>query len=229
MEIKAIIFDLDGTVIENDVVYQEAFQEVFDSLGEKPGARLTLVGGIGVKGEWDKLKDFYKLKTKKFSEELSILTQQRYLAKLDSIYLKKGFKEFIRKIKKDGVKVALATSNNRSVVDDVLKKFDLEGFFDTVTTAEEVRYQKPQPDIFKITAEKLDLDFSSCLVVEDSQAGILAAHEAGMKVVGIARDNKHREVLKEADIVIDDYSKLTDIPFKGETLQSVINWIIWQR
>jgi HAD superfamily hydrolase (TIGR01509 family) len=203
MKIKAVIFDLDGTIIENTEEYRKSFEEVLDLIDEKQKKPIKLIGGIGVKGEWDVLKKKLKLRTNKTSEELGVLTQQKYLAKLNNIKLKKGIKNFLEKLRNDGVKTALATSNDWSVVDKVLERYDLRDYFDVITTSEEVGYQKPDPGIFNITAEKLELEADDCLVIEDSLSGIMAARDAGMKVIAIAKDK-----LEGADLLIKDYKDL---------------------
>jgi beta-phosphoglucomutase len=85
----------------------------------------------------------------------------------------------------------------------------LEEIFETMTTGEEVKFKKPDPETFLLTAQKLGVDPENCLVIEDTEAGIKAAKAAGMKVVAIARDSKHAKLLENARKVIYDYKELS--------------------
>jgi len=78
-----------------------------------------------------------------------------------------------------------------------------------MTTGEEVKHKKPDPEIFLLTAQKLGIDPENCLVIEDTEAGIKAAKDAGMSVMAIARDNKHAKLLEKARKVIYDYGELS--------------------
>lgn len=209
MKIFAVIFDLDGTVLDNEDEYGAAFREVLRKLGKKVDKKYPHVFGIGVKENWPILLSKYKVKTKKSLEELTKLTQDAYLNHLDEVSLKKGFRKFIKELKDSGIMVALATSNTWWIVEDVLEEFRLNDLFDVTTTGEEVDYRKPDPDLFLLTARKLGVEPTECLVFEDSKAGIEAAKRAGMMVVGVYRDKKHAQELKNADILIKDYSKLS--------------------
>jgi len=207
--ISAVIFDLDGTVLSNEDEYGEAFKQVLRSLGKEVDEDYPHVGGIGVKENWPILLTKYKIKTDKTIEELTRKTQEAYLEKLDKVNLKDGFAIFAKELKDEGVKIALATSNAWWILEEVFEALSLEKFFDVTTTGEEVDLKKPAPDLFLITANKLGMLPEQCLVIEDSQAGIDAAHKAGMKVVGIARDETHAKSLKDADLLVFSYSELS--------------------
>lgn len=158
---------------------------------------------------WKKLIPKFKIKTKKSIGKLSKETQEAYLKLLPKVTLKAGVIDFINDLKDSGVLVALATSNTWPTVEKVFDSLNLDGVFETMTTAEEVEFKKPDPEIFLLTAQKLGIDPENCLVLEDTEAGIKAAKDAGMKVVAIARENKHAKLLKKANKVIYDYKKLS--------------------
>lgn len=209
MRIAAVIFDLDGTILDNEDEYGAAFREVLRGLGKRVDSKYPHVGGIGVKENWPLLLAKYKIKTRKSIEELARETQDAYLKMLSRVRTKSGFEEFIGDLKDSGIAVALATSNAWWIADKVMAQLNLEGFFDITTTGEEVDYKKPDPDLFLITAKKLGVEPKDCLVIEDSQAGVEAAQRAGMKVVAIARDKKHAKSLKDTDLVINSYNNLS--------------------
>lgn len=209
MKVSAVIFDLDGTVLDNEDEYGIAFRKVLASLGKRVEKKYPHTTGIGVKENWPRLLSKYHIKTKKSMEELTRATQDAYLDLLDRVTFKNGFEQFVKDLKSSGIITALATSNAWWIVDEVSDKFSISDFFSTVTTGEEVEYKKPDPDLFLSTAQKLSMNPEDCLVIEDSEAGIEAAHRAGMKVIGIAHSSKHAKSLKETDRVVSDYRELT--------------------
>ena len=209
MKFAAVIFDLDGTILANEDEYGESFAKVLKSLGVEVNSNYPQISGIGVKENWQIFLKKYNLKTAKSIEQLTQETQDIYLSKLSTVRLRKGFEEFINDLKKIGVLTALATSNVGFIVDKVLKSKNLKAYFDVITTAEEVRFTKPDPDLFLETAVKLGVEPAVCLVIEDAKAGITAAHRAGMKVVGIARDEDYKGQLKKADLVVNDFTELS--------------------
>lgn len=207
--ILAVIFDLDGTVLANEDEYGAAFAFVLNKLGKKVNSAYPHIGGIGVKENWPHLLATYKIKTDKTIEELTKETQDAYLSQLNKVELKPGFDIFVGELKENGLKTALATSNDWWIMDEVFHALSLDKYFDVTTTGEEVADKKPAPDLFLITADKLGIVPEACLVLEDSQAGIDAARSAGIKVIGIARDEKHAKSLKGADEIIFHYSELS--------------------
>jgi HAD superfamily hydrolase (TIGR01509 family) len=209
MKILAIIFDLNGTLLDDELVYGKAFNKVLKSLGIESHAEYPHKTGIGVKANWKLFIEKYKIKTKKSLEELTRETQDAYLDNINDLEIRGGVTDFLQDLRESGIKVALATSNSWEVADAVLNQIGLFGEFDVVTTSDEVIFNKPDPDIFLTTADKLDIERTECLVIEDSEAGIMAAHRAGMKVIAIARDEAHAEELSGADLVVENFSEIT--------------------
>jgi HAD superfamily hydrolase (TIGR01509 family) len=209
MKLLAVIFDLDGTILDNEDEYGIAFKEMLSKLGQKTDSEFPHIQGIGMQENWQKLIPKYKIKTKKSIEELSKETQEIYLKMLSRITLKEGVRDFIEEIKDSGILVALATSNTWPTVEKVFDALDLEGIFEAITTGEEVKFKKPDPETFLLTAQKLGVDPENCLVIEDTEAGIKAAKAARIKVVAIARDSKHAKLLEKAKKVIYDYGELS--------------------
>lgn len=204
----AVIFDLDGTVLDNEDEYGLAFKKVLGGLGKRVDSKYPHTAGIGVKENWPLLLSKYKIKTKKSIEELARETQDMYLQLLPKVEIKKGLENFVSDLRNSGIMVALATSSVWRITDKVLTELGLEDFFDVTTTGEEVDYKKPDPGLFLLTAQKLEIEPEDCLVIEDSVAGIEAAHGAGMKAIGIARDKKHARTLEEAELVVSDFRQI---------------------
>jgi HAD superfamily hydrolase (TIGR01509 family) len=208
MKFKATIFDLDGTVVADEDEYGEAFNRVLRRFGIDTGLAYPHVAGIGVEENWEKFKRKYKNKINESTDLLSLGTQKEYLKLLKNVKPKNGFVKFVETIRKEGVKTALATSNSWSMTDRIMQTLGLESYFDCITTAEEVNYKKPDPQIFEITIKKLCLVPEDCVVFEDSRAGLVAAKTLGMKVVAFYRSEKHKKALKKADVIVRDFTEL---------------------
>lgn len=209
MVLSAVIFDLNGTVLADEAQYGRAFAVVLKTLGIKVDSDYPHVGGIGVEENWPIFINKFKIKTEKTVEQLAQETQGQYLKLLPQVTLKSGFLDFVSELQESEVKIALATSNTWSIVEKVFDRFEIEDLFDCVTTAEEVLNKKPDSEVFVKTAEKLGVESSECVVIEDSKAGIDAAKDIGMKVIAIARDDDHKKTLKAADLVVRDFEGLT--------------------
>lgn len=218
MNFEAVIFDLDGTVLTNEDEYGEAFNRVLRRLGVDTNEEYPHESGIGVEENWPRLIEKYKIKTKKTKEELGHETQLEYFNLIKKVDLQEGFKKFADDLKAVGIKMALATSNSWSVVEKIFKTLSVGKYFDVVVTGEEVDRKKPSPDIFLKAAGRLNVLPEKCVVFEDSQAGIIAAKKAGMKVVAIARNKEYADKLKDADLLAEDFQEFlgqVDLEYKG--------------
>lgn len=218
MSFEAVIFDLDGTILTNEDEYGEAFRRVLKSLGVDTKEEYPHEGGIGVEENWPKLIKKHDIKTNKSKGELADQTQREYFSLIKEVDLQEGFEEFAGDLKAAGIKMALATSNTWNVAEKILDVLKIEKYFDVVVTGEEVDRKKPSPDIFLKAADKLNVVPSKCVVFEDSAAGVKAAKNANMRVVGMARSKEHALELKEADLVVDDFQeflKQVDIDYEG--------------
>lgn len=209
MKVSAVIFDLDGTVLSNEDEWGRAFGNVLRKLGVKNVSYFPHIGGIGIKENWPYLIKKYNIKVNMTLDELAALTKTEYEKLIPKVTLKKGFTNFINDLKDSGILRGLATSGSWDMLEKVFDHIDIENDFDSITTGEEVFEKKPDPQIFELSAEKLGVDPSTCLVIEDSPAGIKAAHRAGMKVVAMARDKNQKDELKDADYIISDFDDLT--------------------
>lgn len=204
-DFDAVIFDLNGTILSDEDEYGKAFNKVLAGFNIKTGKVYPHESGIGVSENWSKFKKKYDIKTDISDDELAVMTQGEYLKLLKSVKLREGFKEFVEDLRLSGIKIGLATSNTWGVAEKILGHFGIEKYFDAVTTREEVEKGKPDPEIFIKTAEKLNIEPARCIVFEDSVAGIKAARKAGMKTVGVARDDKQKKFLSDADTIVFDY------------------------
>lgn len=206
--ISAVIFDLDGTVLDNEPEWETAFRAVVDS------NQLSVVSwmpnkwlhepGIGITPNWKRLAP-------EKAEELTVETMLEY-RKAD-VKVRDGLVELIEQIKEKGWLTALVTGSSWNVVEKELEELALYLAFDVTTTGEEVVILKPDPEIYVLTCQKLGLEPKECVVVEDAIAGVRAGAEAGCMVIGLESDYAPEETLLAAGAkrVVADLNEIIDI------------------
>jgi HAD superfamily hydrolase (TIGR01509 family) len=215
MKISAVIFDLDGTILEDEDEYGRAFNKVLKSLGIDSKADYPQIKGIGVKENWPFLIKKYGIKTDKSAEILAYETQEAYLTEINEVTVRPGFDEFIESLKDSGIQIALATSNTWEVAEKILNKVGISWVFDAITTIDEVVYGKPDPSLFTRAADKLGVEREECLVIEDSVSGVTAAALAGMKVVAITDKDEDEKLLANADLIVEGFAEITPKVIEG--------------
>ena len=130
-----------------------------------------------------------------------------------SVPFKPGAEAFLKELRARGIRIGIATSNERGIVDTVLRALKAERYFDAITTGCEVAAGKPSPDIYLEAAKRVGADPSECMVFEDVPAGILAGKRAGMVVCAVEDAASRRlegEKRRLADYYIRDYEELLE-------------------
>ena len=186
--ISAVIFDLDGTVLDNEQKWEDAFRAVARNNTQK----WVHEPGIGVLPNWEKI-----VGKGEEAVEMARETEEEYRKTPESLAMN-GLESLVDAIKEKGWLTGLATGSNWNVVEEELEQLNLWLAFDVTTTGEEVLAQKPDPEIYLLTAQKLGVDPQNCVVIEDSMAGVKAGVAAGMRVVGLASEYATGEMLKKA-------------------------------
>lgn len=190
MKLKAVIFDLDGTVLDNEPAYDKAFNSVLASLGVDISKPIPHTHGIGLDANWVNLVKSLHLDPNLDINKLSFQTQAEYQKNLGQVRVREGFTILAEQLKRNGVKLALATSNTRDMAQRVMDMFFIAKYFDAVVTIDEVNNPKPNPEIFLVAAFKLNVDPVNAVVVEDARSGIEAAKKAGMSAILINGKNE---------------------------------------
>jgi HAD superfamily hydrolase (TIGR01509 family) len=211
MRFAAVIFDFDGTVVENEDTYTDAFIAVLKKHGvpyEVTEDRRPQIFGIGLEENWTTLHERFSLPKEVTVTQLVHETQDEYHKRLSDVRVRSGLQELINDLYEVGVVVALATSNNWWIIEDELEDLGVSRLFNTTVTGEEVANKKPEPDIFLKAAEKLFVEPEECVVIEDSKAGILAARAAGMKVIAIRNPYTPEEDAEKADLIVDGFEEI---------------------
>lgn len=183
--IRAVLFDMDGTVFDTEPIYRRCWIHAAKEVGFDVDMDLFFarVCGLNMTDIAACVYHFYGEDTP--FEEIRTLRRGYLDKELESGVLpfKSGAPEIFGELKKRGIKIALATSTGRKMVDRYLQMSGLEGVFDVIMTGESVVHGKPHPEIFLTAAERLGAAPEHCVVVEDSYNGIKAGHAAGMHTV----------------------------------------------
>jgi len=183
--IQAVLFDFDGVLVDSEPIRFKA------------GARA--LEEIGVCLTWDRFMRYWLGRTdaaglRDLLGDRFEADGQRVVARRNALYEERldevpAFPDTLRLMERvpDGTKLAMATGSRRMEVDRILTRLSLLSRFHAIVTAEDYARAKPAPDPFLAAARRLDLPPASCLVIEDSLAGVTAAHAAGMPVVAVDR------------------------------------------
>ncbi len=203
---KAVIFDMDGVIIDSEPLHQKVEEELLEDLGGTMTAsdKESFVGTTDYH-MWSTMKERFDLSQS--VEEMIASKKDRFLNQIHTIYLVDGFKKVLSQLKEEGYLIALASSNNRKAVDQIVKQFDLTKDFELTMSGEDVANGKPHPEIFLKTAEAMGVTPANCLVIEDAKNGVEAAKAAGMKCIGLDNPNSGPQDLSGADIVLKDYQE----------------------
>jgi len=209
--LKAVIFDMDGVIIDSEPTHMKLESETYKKLGIEitEDDHNSFVGSTS-QYMWEALKNKYKLN--QTLEELIEYERNLYFKHLNSeeceITLIGGVKELIEDLYDNGIKLAIASSSPLNVINAITKKFQIEEYFDVFVTGDDVKRSKPEPDIFLYASEKLGVSTDNCLVIEDSHNGVRAAKKAGIKCVGINTDAAGRQDISMADLVINNFKEV---------------------
>ncbi len=197
----ALIFDMDGTLVDNMHFHTEAWGKMLAENGIEMDAHDFLVKTAGKTNREILPTVFGDISDEKITElahRKESLYREMFLPHRKPI---DGLIELLQSAQDLGIKMAVATASAQPNVEYILDGLDLRKFFDAVTTAEDVTNGKPDPEFFLKSAEKLDVTPSNCIVFEDAIGGFEAAHRAKMKSIGIATVNSIKDILKLDSVV----------------------------
>ncbi len=183
---KAIIFDMDGLMIDSERVTYEIYEEILNEQGQVAMGEDFYCSMIGSnhKDNLIRLKNKF---TNVDCEEMVAEVYRRIAKKFDleGPTVKPGLFKLLEYLKANQYKTMVATSSSRHRVDDILAKAKLTEYFDDVICGDEIKNGKPAPDIFLEAIKKLQVNSDEAYVLEDSPAGIQASVSAAIKVIAI--------------------------------------------
>lgn len=215
--IKAVIFDVDGTLLDTERIYMKAWKEAAAEAGYvMPDSVLQKTRAVNTK---DAARIFEEEIGNGFSYQAVRPIRVRIaeeIIKRESPILKPGVLELLAFLEEKGIRLSVASSTNRQGTREHLAESRILDRFEVVVGGDMVTNGKPHPDIFLKAAEALGTAPEECIVVEDSPAGIRAAHAAGMKAVLVPdQATITQEIIDMADVVLNN---LLEMPAYLQTL-----------
>lgn len=207
---RAVIFDMDGVIVDSEPRHERAFLEVVKSIGYEATHGLRFADYLG-RSDNELWEDFVKRHRPKESTE-QLLAMKRALV-IEIIRreqpLFKGLSQLVKRLS-PLFKLAVASGSEHAVIDAVLALEGLRSFFPVVVSASEVKRGKPAPDIFLKAASLMNVNPDGCWVIEDSKPGVAGALAAGMKVIAITNTHSAEE-LSSAHFVVRNNDEIEDL------------------
>lgn len=206
MPLKAIIWDMDGVIVDSGSLHFKAWQELVVEKGVDLSEE-EFKKTFGMRNP-DILKALFGELSHQEITHLSNKKEEKFrrLAKL-GIKALPGVVILLKSIKEDGFKQAIASSTPLQNIKLILDTLNIENFFDAIVSAEDVTHGKPDPESFLVAAKRLNVLPEECVVIEDAVAGIMAAKNAGMKSIGVT-NTVSKSKLFLADLVVDNLEQV---------------------
>jgi beta-phosphoglucomutase family hydrolase len=211
--IKAILFDMDGVLINTMPMAFNAFREVLECVGANiPIERIRQCGGVPTRVFFRNLMGEYN-----FQADVDQLTEElekhyfEYINNPDELALIDGVKESIKWLDSHGYKIAVASSSPTAAIEKVIHSMDIAKYISAYVGIDQVKQGKPHPDIFLLAAEKLNVKSEECIVVEDALSGVTAANAAGMTSVAFLENGNNPITGHASDYSIDFHHEVRDI------------------
>ena len=214
-QIKAIIFDMDGVIVDSEPLHKESFLQVWKELGygNNHGIHFPDFYGTSDRTVWKAFID--KHQPKMHIDELILLREQRLIKLLrEKKPIFDGVLPLIQHLT-SYYPIGLATGSVHHIIDEILKMDELRQYFRCIVSSEDVSLPKPSPEIFLLASKKLNVEPKYCCVIEDTINGIKAGKAAGMNVVAITNTFSIDQLSKSgADLVCQRYTEITrNLPF----------------
>jgi len=210
MPLKAVLFDMDGVIVDTEPIHKNAYFKMFENFGAAVNEELyaTFAGASTRKVCETVIEKFGLNEQPEKLEEV----KRNYFKEL--FYADNGFgmipgmKKLIEHYAKNDIQLVLATSASHTTIRMVFDKFGLNKYFKEVISGTDLRASKPHPEIFLKAAELSGENKANCMVIEDSTNGITAAHRAGIFCAAYNNGNTRLQDYSLADILVSDFSEL---------------------
>lgn len=207
--LKAIIFDMDGVLIDSVKYIWRSFDSLLRDQGvsftddyiKKNLSRSLRDNLISWKKEFD-IKDYDILEFSKKSGKIQLELMKNEKPEI-------GLIDLLEQAKKMNIKCAVATSSLRWRAEAILDLLKLRNYFEVLVTAEDVIKHKPDPEVFIEAARRVGVNPEECVVIEDAENGVKTAKNGNMKAIGFLTKYHSRNELSHADLVVSNFNELT--------------------
>lgn len=208
--IKAVIFDMDGLMLETEYLQSKASETVLIEYGKKPVLNKDgVVQPVGLNA-----RKIWKLFKKKYDidEDVEVLLDKKnkvYIKLLKKkVVAKPGLYKLIKLLINHNIKIAVASSSVFEHIEFVVDKLKIKQYFHALISGEDFKRGKPYPDIFLKTAEDLDIKPRECVVLEDAETGVVAGKSAGMKVIAVPNKYTKSHNFLKADLIVNSLEEI---------------------
>lgn len=211
---EAVIFDMDGSLVDSMWVWKDIDTEYLSRFGlTVPDDLGQLIEGMSFTETAMYFKERFGLERplELIKADWNEMAWEKYRTE---VMLKPGTRELLDHCRRHGIKLGIATSNSRQLVDMVMRARGVFDYFSSIMTSCEAKKGKPAPDIYLMTAKQLAVKPENCLVFEDIIFGIQAGKAAGMEVCAVEDDYsayQREEKRRLADYYINDYTEIEEV------------------
>lgn len=215
---NAVIFDMDGTILDSMTYWADTAEKYLLKLGIEPEANLSRkIANKSLKHGAEYLRRKYGLK-KSDLEIIKGIKEVIAQAYRYEIQAKDGAENFLKELKKRGIKTALATATDRIIFDSAMKRLNLEQYFDFILTCSEYNTSKTEPLIYLKAAEKLNCPIENTWVFEDALYALKTATSAGFKTACIydsCAEESVEELKAFSNLYFENYDRVSAYFFGG--------------
>lgn len=208
--VQCVIFDMDGVIIDSELLHKKAYYETFASLGLSVTDDIyDSLTGSSTLNAFQKLVTVFNLDEN--PEELVLKKRQRYVNFFENdphLHLVEGVERIISYLHKKNITLILASSSAMVNINRVFDRFNLHQYFTAKISGADLTASKPHPEIFEKAAILGKTPKENCIVIEDSDNGIKAANDAGIFVFGYKNPLVHNQTLENANAVIEHFAEL---------------------
>lgn len=211
--VEAVIFDVDGTMADSMWMWKRIDKEYLERFGiPLPDTLQAEIEGMSFYETALYFREHFAIAdpVERIMADWNEMAWEKYEKEVP---LKSGVREFMQICKSRGIKMGIATSNSRELLETVERAHGLTEYISCIRTGSEVQRGKPAPDIYLAVARELQVDPAKCLVFEDLPAGIMAGKNAGMKVCAVQDAysfDSDREKRRLADYYIEDFGEIVE-------------------
>lgn len=208
--IEALLFDMDGVVIDSEPIHEEAQRIIFREYGlAVPEALYPSFKGMTEQKVFEQIVSEYG-SSHHDPATLVLAKEETYRRLLVDLQLVPGVLDFLELVQ-SRFRMALTTSSVRENQRIAFERFDLERYFEVVVAAEDIEHPKPHPQPYLTTAEKLGVPPEACLVLEDSLHGVRSGKRAGCSVVGVTTSFEAAALKRAgADVTVASFDELAE-------------------
>lgn len=210
MPLKAVLFDMDGVIVDTEPLHRKAYFQTFEDLNISVSEEFyTSLTGTSTKKATSMIKEEYQLEVT--SEEITALKRKYFKHFFDTdpdFNLLPGVRELIINYYEKGIKLVLASSASMNTINWVFEKFDIGQYFMGKISGADLEESKPNPEIFIKAAEIAGELKENCMVIEDSTNGILAANRAGIFCAAYKSEHSSMQDYQLANILVSNFSEI---------------------